>query len=630
MDERVQRNDRKSGLGTEPSTKSVLQPGGSHVSAGMPWKLPQKVEQYEYLPLASEDEIRLLKFLPGREQDELQCDIIHFRLSCARQPKLLKRIYRKSTFEALSYCWGDTGARDHVRCGLKGRVVSATPNCVAALRRLRLKARYRLLWVDALCINQKDIVERNQQLRLMSRIYNAADVVLIYLGETTEDSDYTIDLIESHSRKPETFHCPTDDEKCALTNFFSRPWFFRVWVLQEVAWSRSATLICGERSVSWKNCLGVSKYSWTQPDWWFPASTNNPAMELPLVVRLTCESAIINAYTPKALLNVLLQTRNCLSTDPRDKIFALLPLFDKRGVGFPVADYQSSVVQTYTSISAMLLRDHGPDILSTIIPSKVEKLPSWVTDWSLPPATNRLSFKKILEFYLFKPSCFSSFHPEIVIEFKAGGSAHLWSPTIELPRESIRYESATLVVNGIEFDKIQAGTTECNIKIKGWDYLIFTLWPRMLAADDARRIQDGNYIRDCYKTMILMSNTEENRWHPPISRLKYYFENRASFDIDDLKGEGMYKTHRRAEMTCHRRSLLRTRGGLICLGPPESRTGDIIFVIEGAPTPFILRRSGSDFCFIGECYVPGIMQGQLLQRKGAKSMGQTWTKVKVR
>ena len=93
--------------------------------------------------------------------------------------------------------------------------------------------------VDQVCINQEDIVERNAQVAVMGRIYQLANYVIIFLGDRSEDSDLIMDFLavfqidigpgETKQESPLKL-----DQRRALLNLFERPWFYRVWVLQEV------------------------------------------------------------------------------------------------------------------------------------------------------------------------------------------------------------------------------------------------------------------------------------------------------------------------------------------------------------------------------------------------------------
>jgi hypothetical protein len=88
-------------------------------------------------------------------------------------------------FEALSYVWGSRFGTEPLICD--GKVMLITPNCEAALRYLRLIDKPRVLWVDAICIDQEagkaSVKERNVQVAMMGEIYTAASHTLCWFGE---------------------------------------------------------------------------------------------------------------------------------------------------------------------------------------------------------------------------------------------------------------------------------------------------------------------------------------------------------------------------------------------------------------------------------------------------------------
>ncbi|MDE9440026.1 hypothetical protein EWS82_13185, partial [Staphylococcus xylosus] len=104
-----------------------------------------------------------------------------------------------------------------------------TSNCFSALRRLRLADRPRILWIDAVSIDQHNFPERNHQVTLMSQIYSGASEVIIYLGESDDNFDLAIEFItELDNPDPETTtslsYPKSEPLLLALKRFFCRPW----------------------------------------------------------------------------------------------------------------------------------------------------------------------------------------------------------------------------------------------------------------------------------------------------------------------------------------------------------------------------------------------------------------------
>jgi hypothetical protein len=141
------------------------------------------MEPYQFKSLADDRHIRVLKLSPSPFGDhDLSCELLHVSLD--KLPK----------FEALSYSWDAQVSSSQITCDGKG--LGITTNCKAALRRLRLVQKSRLLWVDSICINQLSIPERNQQVKLMGEIYGKAKRVVVCLGESTPKSEIVLKYLK--------------------------------------------------------------------------------------------------------------------------------------------------------------------------------------------------------------------------------------------------------------------------------------------------------------------------------------------------------------------------------------------------------------------------------------------------
>ncbi|KAK6840011.1 hypothetical protein PG987_005877 [Apiospora arundinis] len=170
-------------------------------------------------------------------------------------------------YEALSYVWGDPSMENVLF--LDGYPVSITENLHLALTHLRHETGVRRLWVDALCIDQNSISERNHQVRIMGDIYRRANAVLVWLGEAADDSNLVFERISELA--PTRFNWPlasTVQFDQAWRALITRPWFFRTWVIQEVALNSSkAIAMCGYDSVPWEDLLIVGDYLFSNAGW---------------------------------------------------------------------------------------------------------------------------------------------------------------------------------------------------------------------------------------------------------------------------------------------------------------------------------------------------------------------------
>jgi hypothetical protein len=224
---------------------------------------PEAAPTFRYSPTEYARNIRLVTISPGFEE-EIRCSLTPWSLD------------DRTTYLALSYVWGDPDLVEDIICD--NAMLSVTKNLKTALRYLRHATESRVFWIDAICINQKDIEERNRHVHNMREIYYCAQEVLIWLGPESEDSLLAFELIDLLARSfREGEHLfPSSEEDIgrplweAYTSLCGRPWFRRVWVRQEVAVARKATLMCGNHVAEWQDlvdafqevtALGLDRYA---------------------------------------------------------------------------------------------------------------------------------------------------------------------------------------------------------------------------------------------------------------------------------------------------------------------------------------------------------------------------------
>lgn len=302
--EPTQTGNLPNAVGNEPTTGAWTRPGLDHTifenkreteptstisyrptpNDGRP--LPDFGNQKIYQPIpTAKNVVRILVLLPGTRGSRLSCT-----LQCGNldDSKLI-------AYEALSYAWGDSQLSRLI--WVNGKVMGISQNLESALEHLRHPSEPRNLWVDAICIDQGNVLERNEQVALMRDIYRSAQRVLVWLGESTEDSDLAFDLIETlsgddfpgdmdglddlddldmsalhtslsiemsrvaaekkkrHMRLVSLLslggEIPERTMQALRGTFTQRAWWSRIWVIQEVVSAREALLICGERSFAW-------------------------------------------------------------------------------------------------------------------------------------------------------------------------------------------------------------------------------------------------------------------------------------------------------------------------------------------------------------------------------------------
>ncbi|KAK5689813.1 hypothetical protein LTR97_012572 [Elasticomyces elasticus] len=131
---------------------------------------------------------------------------------------------------------------------------AVTENLLSALVNLRRPDSERMLWVDAICINQNNIPERNDQVRKMGSIYSHAQRVLVWLGLATEASREAFDfLLRSNQNSPRNRGALVEDRGwVAMKDLYQRVYWKRVWIVQEVTLAKQAVLVCGHTETPWQ------------------------------------------------------------------------------------------------------------------------------------------------------------------------------------------------------------------------------------------------------------------------------------------------------------------------------------------------------------------------------------------
>lgn len=178
--------------------------------------------------------IRIMHLVPGSFDDEIRMTLnsIHLNDSLTHH------------YEALSYVWGIMICPRPAL--LNGRAFSITHNLDTALRHLRHSSKARVLWVDAVCINQQDDEEKSSQVQLMPDIYSKATKVIVWLGPADNDSTMFLDCVDEKEIADNT---NVNAILEAALGFFSRHWFTRTWVLQEFKHAtKEPEMLCGFRS----------------------------------------------------------------------------------------------------------------------------------------------------------------------------------------------------------------------------------------------------------------------------------------------------------------------------------------------------------------------------------------------
>jgi hypothetical protein len=313
-----------------------------------------------YSPLES-GQIRLLKLHPGNSEEILITTLV--RVDLLKAPP----------FEALSYVWGGYHERGSLQ--INGHAIEIHAGLFNAIHALRSSTFERLIWADAICINQSDDSEKSHQVNIMGQIYETAENVAVYLGQPSERTEEAMRVLRfftetnATSEDPPWSYTALPELERSLADILTRPWFQRVWTVQEATLARHTTLVCGEHQVSWSGDLqtmrsivfrikaaAISPYFSSAPIY-----TNTPDWSplLNILETQMRQAARREGVTLcRSQLDLAYDFRLRQSTDLRDKYFAIFGIIenDQGGQLRLLPDYRISLEELHRNFTAEIQR----------------------------------------------------------------------------------------------------------------------------------------------------------------------------------------------------------------------------------------------------------------------------------
>lgn len=576
-----------------------------------------------YQPLDSHgEEIRLVTLQQGQFHDAIHCHLS--KVSLKEGP----------SYQALSYTWGQPNSTLEIY--LNKRPHQVTTNLEAALRRLRLATTPRALWIDALCINQTDILERNSQVMHMNGIYRKASKVVVWLGEEAENSNLAFNAFNMLP-KIESLHWDLvadpalekalRDPKYALATekLFQRSWWHRVWTIQESILGRRIEFVCGTQQISADKLFAVQRSFHKHM-----SSCCQSLMNLfSHTYRYNQPMAMLDllsgsrSYQKTAKIDMLLaRYRFHCCTDPRDKIYGLLGITEGMEANLIVPDYSSPVPIVYENLALKLIESsQSLNIFSQIFPGSLKKdgiatnwLPSWVPDWTaegnhaqMVTLNNRSTY---LGFY--SASAETSAHVKLVAHGK-------------------------IALRGILLDSCDLLGEPNNSKsaydfriLRGWEDLVDNKLSLLYNNSDSTTYYDAYWQTICaslvsqtpgfvpFRTDVRTSDDSPQRswhddWWASYKKTHNHVQDKRQIE-PEAKVMGITAFAQLvANSTISRRLFISKENGLLGLAPMDAKVGDRISLLEGGSVPYILRpKAGreNEWQIIGGAYVHGIMDGE--------------------
>jgi len=306
----------------------------------------------------------LINLHPGQPEDPIRITLVTADLS------------EEPSFEALSYVWGHVSPRDHSPSILIDDLrLNITESVHNALQVLRSLSSMKTLWVDQICVNQQDLVERQHQVLLMADVYQTATSVIVYLGQPTEQTEMDMQhlqlFLQRHNQGEDApwSHIAIPDLELSISRVLSKPWFKRIWTVQEAVLAQHIVMLCGRYQIQWAADLQtlrglvfriksasispmyrLSLRSASELDW-------SPLLDI-LESQMRQAARREGVVLHRNLLDVAFDFRQRNASDPRDKYYAILGIIeDNKGGSLSFApNYAMSAEQVYEDFKAEIQR----------------------------------------------------------------------------------------------------------------------------------------------------------------------------------------------------------------------------------------------------------------------------------
>lgn len=590
-------------------------------------KVLKPVHKYHYQPLtAPAHEIRVLILESGSGRQSLRCALQPVPLAGESPPD----------YETTSYVWGNASLTGQVY--IDDMILDIPVSAQKVLFRARLPDRARTLWIDAICINQKDSAERSQQVALMSRIYSMSKCNLIFLSVEKHDAASLVanvdTIVADLARSTDQYrklsemlfdahnnwkHTSTGSElsldRQALLDLFSCEWFSRLWVVQEVALAPQNVCIYGEARIPFINILrAIAWFSLNfRTERWFSTSPYVNFARLEFMLRWAGADRIysLDPNIRVKSIHILESMRFFNATDARDYVFGTLGIHDKLSGTVPsmlTPDYSVSYPEVYerAALAAITSDKSLAGLgLAGYRSGHIDELPSWVPRFNKPinkahdpnplsPLGTSADGGRSLRLHntgkangvlivsgLLLPGPVSQVVSSLRQESSLYDFITFISSSLSIAHESSLSAQSDPTTTDIATDIAAAATLHAGVHLDG-----------TRAASDPQKSIIG--------LQHFLSHLTTNRKFP------------WDADADPLA----VQYYRSMINACYHRNFFSTEIGHIGLGPKSVSTGDVVAILYGGTFPVILRPSEKfpeDYEVVGVAYVYGLMAGEAFE-----------------
>lgn len=563
-----------------------------------------KMAPYRYSKLPSLQSIRILVLHPGFGLVN-HIDII------TKEDANISTVQ----YEALSYAWGNPNDKVDIWVGGRRETLKIPRKLAVALHCFAAESAHkRVLWVDAVCINQEDLEEKSHQVRLMTQIYTNASRVVAWIGPSLQastravknildlseniDLDWKLFQITSKSASPwadeVTDILNRPDAISDLEELLLRAWFGRLWVWQEIrVASDRAVIKCGEEEIAWNDFHKAIFAIRATSDGQFSKATMR---QMGVVVQMK------NMASSTTLVSLSCWTRTAQCSDERDRLYAIQGMIQPSEAALIEPDYTRPAHDIFTELASKYVTQlKSLDLLTCCrYDTRKPSLPTWVPNWS---GQSDRKFAQIL-------------NPDA-----SGRSAC----------EATLIEGGVLRLQGKHCAIVKTAYTMWDVDAPKIDVVAMIVQMARQLGIGANHVTSRITLEDLAITLELGNMAEG---FEPIPRGHLLQTQQAvRFLRQILIDESPQSFCKRPEMTKYISAMayrlegwtfFTTAEGSIGLSPAEIRPGDVASALLGARSLMMLRqRSNGKHEVLGECYVHRMMQAQGL----LGSVPERWRRV---
>jgi hypothetical protein len=569
-------------------------------------------ETYPYDDLPQSDNVfRYLVLQPGIGDDPLVCNLQTAPIT-------------DTDFEAVSYVWGTPIKDEPIVC--EDHVMNITRSLAKVLRRVRLLNKPLKVWADSVCINQKDLEEKGNQVALMGKIYRSANRVLIHIGpddsgqgpalcsllnevdnmiqETCKGIDMSWNSFPYPDKEDPLLIDPHWD---ALYTLLKQDWFDRGWVVQEAASAPDAQLLWGQSRLDWGTLMRV--YVWLSTrasDIYYSKCFGEVPINSHINAYLESHEMFGRAFYSDVSWGSpsILRTLNCAKeldlTDPRDRIYAFMDLpqkSDQRIILHP--NYHQTHLKTYHQFAIEYVQStRTTELLDYVSHNEVsilEDVPSWVPRWDI--ITWSLTLTSM---------------PSSVAASRTGSTIEPLVTNDGIMRvRGVVIDIFNYVSDAFDWDTVTAKT-------------IFDVWDRVKTAPVGcpYTASDGP---ECHQLDAFLDSLSAGTYDGEPSE---WLQAKASFArgtqskpiVDDLTSDdpvggadddgndddsALFFNHIRSRID--KRKFVLTERGYMGLAPAVVQEADLCGIIFGCKTPCVLRRAVQEqhYIYLGATSLKG-------------------------